>query len=135
MRFCGFDLELLVEEVVRGGAWPLVCRARDRAGGTWLIVQIGGEPDQAAWLCAPTSKRAAQAVSQGRCSPLDVVRHSATGTVELVAFARRSRPAGPLPTRGPDRRPTRRPPPSAEPLRRLKTSRTSPYSPSAVSCP
>ena len=86
MRFCGFDLELLVEEVVRDGAWPLVCRARDRAGGTWLIVQIGGEPDQAAWLCAPTSKRAAQAVSQGRCSPLDVVRHSATGTVELVAL-------------------------------------------------
>ena len=37
LRFCGFDLDLFVETVLAGGAWPSLCAARDFAGGQWLI--------------------------------------------------------------------------------------------------
>ena len=84
LRFCGFDLELFVEDVLNSGDWPTVCCARDLSGNQWLIVQVDDDPAHLAWLCAPVSERAMRAVRDGRCAPTDVLRHSATGTVELV---------------------------------------------------
>jgi hypothetical protein len=86
LRFCGFDLELFVEKVVTRSDWPTICQARDASGIRWLIVQVGEAAKNPAWLCAPVSERAIKAVLQGRASPIDAVRHSATGTVELVAL-------------------------------------------------
>jgi hypothetical protein len=86
LRFCGFTLELLVEEILEQHVWPAVCRARDPVGGAWIILQIDDHPDRPAWICAPVSERAAHLVRQGRASALDAVHHSATGTVELVAI-------------------------------------------------
>jgi hypothetical protein len=84
LMFCGFDLELSVEAVLARDRCPTLCRARDLSGGHWLIVQVDDDPAHLAWLCAPVSVRALQAVVAGEGSPADVVRHSATGTVELV---------------------------------------------------
>jgi hypothetical protein len=84
LRFFGFDLELFVDDVLSRGSWPSVCCGRDFAGGHWLIVQVDEGPDQLAWICAPASEYAIQAVRDGHASPADVLRHSATGTVELV---------------------------------------------------
>jgi hypothetical protein len=85
LRFCGFALELFVEEVLTRGDWPTVCRARDFTGDQWLIVQINDDPAHLAWLCAQVSDRAIRAITAGHAAPMDAVRHSATGTVELVA--------------------------------------------------
>jgi hypothetical protein len=88
MRFCGFTLELEVEEVLppqaRGG-WPAVYSARDRDRSCWLIVQVDEDPLHLDWLCAPISERALQAVREGRGTPADALRHSTTGTAELVS--------------------------------------------------
>jgi hypothetical protein len=85
LRFCGFDLELLVDDVISREEWPALCEAHDEAGAHWLIVQVDANQDHPAWLCAPVSQRAIRAVLDGLASPQDVLRHSATGTVELVA--------------------------------------------------
>lgn len=87
LRFCGFDLELLVDDVISREDWPALCEAHDEAGAHWLIVQVDGDRDHPAWLCAPVSVRAIRAVLDGQASPYDVLRHSATGTVELVRVA------------------------------------------------
>jgi hypothetical protein len=84
LRFCGFDLELLIDDVISRDEWPALCGAHDEGGANWLIVQVDDDEDHPAWLCAPLSARAIQAVLEGRASPDDVLRHSATGTVELV---------------------------------------------------
>jgi hypothetical protein len=86
VTFCGFTLELLIEDILKRDVWPTVCRARDPVGGCWIIVHVDEDPHHPAWLCAPVSPRASQAVNEGRASPLDAVRHSLTGTVELVAL-------------------------------------------------
>ena len=84
LRFCGFDLELLIDDVISREEWPALCEAHDEAGAHWLIVQVDADQDHPAWLCAPVSRRAIRAVLDGRASPRDVLCHSATGTVELV---------------------------------------------------
>jgi hypothetical protein len=84
VRFCGFDLELFVEDILSRAAWPALCSARDVSGRPWLVVQICDGPDCLAWLCAQVSPRALAAVVEGRAAPMDAVRHSLTGTVELV---------------------------------------------------
>ncbi len=84
LRFCGFDLELLVDDVISRQEGPVLCEAHDEAGARWLIVQVDDDEDHRAWLCAPVSPRCLRAVLDGQASPRDVLRHSATGTVELV---------------------------------------------------
>jgi hypothetical protein len=86
LRFCGFDIELFVDDVLARENWPTVCCGRDFEGGLWLIVQVANDPDRLAWMCAPASEQAIQAVRNGQASPTDVLRHSATGTVELVTI-------------------------------------------------
>ena len=85
LRFCGFDLELLVDDVLSREDWPSVCCARDTEGCSWLIVQTDDDPENLEWMCARSSERAMGAVREGRASPEDLLRHSVTGTVELVA--------------------------------------------------
>jgi hypothetical protein len=82
--FFGFDLELTVETVLAEEGGPTLYSARDLEGGRWLILQVDDDPLHLAWLCAPVSERGARAVLGGRADPLDAVRHSTTGTVDLV---------------------------------------------------
>jgi hypothetical protein len=49
----------------------------------WLLLQVDDDPAHLAWLCAEVSERALTAVVGGRATPMDAIRHSATGTVEL----------------------------------------------------
>jgi hypothetical protein len=89
LRFCGFALELEVEDVLppeaRGG-WPVVYSARDGDRNCWLIVQVNDDPLHLDWLCALISERALEAVVEGRGTPADALRHSRTGTAELVTI-------------------------------------------------
>jgi hypothetical protein len=89
MRFCGSDLELVVEEMLpaeaRGG-WPVVYSARDGDRSCWLIVQVDDDPLHLDWLCAPITERALHAVVEGRGTLADALRHSMTGTAELVTI-------------------------------------------------
>jgi hypothetical protein len=84
LRFCGCDLELVVEGVLARRDGPALCCARDFAGGRWLVVQAHADPVRLAWVCAPMSDRAMEAIVNGYAAPRDAVRHSLTGTVELV---------------------------------------------------
>ena len=87
LRFCGFRLELVVEDVLPAevrGDWPVVYSARDGAGSCWLIVQVDDDPLHLTWLCAPITERALQAVVERHGTPADALRHSSTGTAELV---------------------------------------------------
>ena len=87
LRFCGFDLELEVEDVLPAevqGDWPVVYSARDGGGSCWLIVQMDDDPLHLTWLCAPITERALQAVVERHGTPADALRHSSTGTAELV---------------------------------------------------
>jgi hypothetical protein len=83
--FCGFDIELFVEGVLARRDGPTLCCAHDSAGDHWLIVEVDDDPVHLAWLCVPVSERAMEAVVSGRAAPWDAIRHSATGTVDLVA--------------------------------------------------
>jgi hypothetical protein len=84
LTFCGFDLELYVQEVLDRRDWPSLCWARDPTGRRWLIMQTDDDPLHLEWMCAPASERAIRAVRDGYCAPVDVFCHSATGTIELV---------------------------------------------------
>jgi hypothetical protein len=84
LRFYGFDLELWVEQVLDGHDGPAVCSGRDFTGRPWVIAQVDDDPAHLAWLCAEVSERALRAVLDGRASAIDALRHSATGTAELV---------------------------------------------------
>jgi hypothetical protein len=85
LMFFGFEMELVVEAVlVRDDRGTRVCSAHDWTAQQWLIVKVRDEPEHLAWLCAPVSERAMEAVLTGRGSLRDAIRHSATGTVDLV---------------------------------------------------
>jgi hypothetical protein len=82
--FCGFDIELCVEQILVRDNGPLVCYAHDCTAQRWLIVRVAEDRDLLAWLCVPISERAMRAISDGCASSRDAAQHSATGTVELV---------------------------------------------------
>jgi hypothetical protein len=85
LRFCGFGLELVVDEVlVRLADDPVVCAATDMCGGRWLIVETNHKDKSLSWLCAPASSKAVELVASGRATAMDAIRHSTTGWVELV---------------------------------------------------
>ena len=66
LTFCGFDLELFVDDVLNRRDWPTLCCAHDPTGNQWLIVQVDDDPAHLAWLCAPASERAMKGVSAPR---------------------------------------------------------------------
>lgn len=84
--FCGFEIELVIDGVVARQDGPTLCCARDSAGDRWLIVEVDDDPVHLAWLCVPVSERAMDAIASGRAAARDAVRHSVTGTVDLVTI-------------------------------------------------
>jgi hypothetical protein len=87
LTFFGFELELFVDEVLDRQD-PLMHSARDFRGEHWLIVQVDDDPEHLVWVCAPISVRALRSVTAGLASPRDALRHSLTGTVEIVTVDR-----------------------------------------------
>jgi hypothetical protein len=86
LRFCGFGLELFIDEVLeRDHDDPVVCSATDFTGQRWLIVEAERKDKDLSWLCAPASTRAVDLVAAGLTSAADAVRHSTTGWVEVVS--------------------------------------------------
>jgi hypothetical protein len=83
LRFLGSDLELFVDEVLDDHD-SVVRAAHDYEGEHWLVVQVDHNPDRLAWVCAPSSVRALREVATGRATMRDALRHSLTGTVEVV---------------------------------------------------
>ena len=83
LKFLGFSLELFVDEVLYDDG-SSVCSARDFEGGHWLIVQVDADPEHLVWVCAPISARALSRVAAGSATTRDAVRHSLTGTVQVV---------------------------------------------------
>jgi hypothetical protein len=59
----------------------------ERAGCQYLVVALTGRSGSR-WVCAPASDRAVACVRAGRASPWSVVRHSATGTLDLYRTRR-----------------------------------------------
>lgn len=86
LKFLGFELELFVDEILDQDS--VVRSAQDFRGGHWLIIEVAQDPERLVWVCAPISVRALHEVVTGRAKPSDAVRHSATGTVELVTVER-----------------------------------------------
>jgi hypothetical protein len=83
LKFFGFDLELFVDVVLEGHDVE-VHSAKGFQGEKWLIVQVDQDPEHLVWVCAPISDRALREVSTGRATTRDALRHSSTGTVEIV---------------------------------------------------
>jgi hypothetical protein len=84
MKFYGYELELFCEEVLGEIRGVNVRTGLDFHGGRWLIVRVDDDPEHLVWVCAPVSSRALQEVAAGRASIRDALRHSVTGTVEVV---------------------------------------------------
>ena len=82
--FCGFDLQLEVERVLIRESSCVVCAGRDITMQLWLIVAATGNSDRQTWISAPVSDRAMRSLTNGRCTLKDALRHSLTGTAELV---------------------------------------------------
>ena len=88
LRFCGFDLELTVDAILHRDCVPAaIYLASDHSEGNWLIVETDSDIEEMAWICAPISGVMAGLVSQGQCDVYDILRHSATGWVEVVRVA------------------------------------------------
>lgn len=86
LRFCGFGLELFVDEVLDRRADHLaVCSATDFTGQRWLIAEGAQHDKTLTWWCAPASTKTLEMVSAGLATPSDAVCHSATGWVEVVS--------------------------------------------------
>ncbi len=87
LKFLGFELELFVD-VVLDDRVPPVISARGPGGEHWLIVQVDRNPEHLVWVCAPITARALEEVTVGRATARDALRHSSTGTVEVVTVER-----------------------------------------------
>ncbi len=86
-RFCGYGLELFVDEVLtRRQEDPSVCTATDATGQRWLIVASSVDPANLAWVCAPASPHTLDLVRSGHSSAYEAVSHSPTGWVEMVSI-------------------------------------------------
>ena len=84
MKFCGYELELFAAEVFAEVDRVSVRAGTDFLGGHWLIVRVDDDPDHLVWVCAPVSPRALHEVAIGNAAVRDVLRHTVTGTVEVV---------------------------------------------------
>jgi hypothetical protein len=85
-NFYGHEIELFATEVLTGIQGFSVRSGVDIGGRLWLIVLVDEDPEHLVWICAPVSSRALTEVTAGRAAVVDVLRHSATGTVEVVTI-------------------------------------------------
>jgi hypothetical protein len=83
-NFYGYEIELFATKLVAEGHGVSVQSGVDCSGGTWLIVLGDRDPEHLVWICAPVSPRALSELAQGKATVRDVLRHTVTGTVEVV---------------------------------------------------
>ena len=83
-HFCGYEIELFVTQVFTEVHGASVHSGVDFGGGLWLIVLVDDDPDHLVWICAPVSSRALSEVASGKAKVRDILRHTKTGTVEVV---------------------------------------------------
>jgi hypothetical protein len=88
MKFYGHELELFAGEVFAEAEGLSVRSGTDFHGEQWLIVRVDDDPEHLVWVCAPVSSRALREVASGKAAVSDVLRHSRTGTVEVVTVER-----------------------------------------------
>jgi hypothetical protein len=84
--FYGHEIELFEIEVLTEVQGVSVRSGVDLHGELWLIVLVDDDPGHLVWICAPVSSRALSEVAAGRAAVRDVVRHTVTGTVEVVTI-------------------------------------------------
>jgi len=85
-RFCGYGLELFVDEVLaRHRGTPTVSCATDATGQHWLIVALESDLSHLSWVCAPVSSHATDLVRTGHTPAAEAVAHCPSGWVELVS--------------------------------------------------
>jgi hypothetical protein len=87
-NFYGYELELFAIEVLTEVRGVTVRTGVDVGGGLWLVVLVDDDPEHLVWVCAPVSPRALLEVASGRAAVRDVLRHTATGTVDVVTTDR-----------------------------------------------
>jgi len=87
-NFYGYEIELFAIEVLTEINGVSVRSGVDLRGGFWLIVHVDDDPGHLVWICAPVSSRALSEVAAGRAAVRDAVRHTVTGTVEVVTIVR-----------------------------------------------
>jgi hypothetical protein len=85
LTFCGIHLELTVDRVLLRQDGPQLCTAHDTTGTAWLILRTCNTPSHQVWICAPQSPRALQAVTVNPQVAYQAIRHSVTGTAEVVS--------------------------------------------------
>jgi hypothetical protein len=74
-----------IDEVLVGwGDTPRLFTAHTPDGQAWLVWLAANTLDTRCWLCAPASDWAIGCVMSGRALPVDLFRHSSTGTVEEI---------------------------------------------------
>jgi hypothetical protein len=88
MMLFGYELELFAGTVIAEHNGMNVRSGRDLFGGHWLIVAEDDDPEHMVWVCAPATVLALQELAAGHASVVDVVRHGASGMVEVVTAAR-----------------------------------------------
>jgi hypothetical protein len=85
-NFYGYEIELFAIEVLTEVHGVPVRSAVDLHGGLLLIVPVDDNLGHLVWICAPVSSRALSEVAAGRAALRDALRHSVTGTVEVVTI-------------------------------------------------
>jgi hypothetical protein len=86
LTFCGIHLELIVDRVLLRQDGPQLCAAHDTTGTAWLILRTRNTPSHQVWICAPQSPRAIQAVTANPQVAYQAIRHSITGTAEVISI-------------------------------------------------
>lgn len=84
LHFLSHNLDLGISEVLAEDDGLKLCIGSDPSGQQWLLYRGRASTDQQVWVCAPASTRALQYVRMGRASVRDALRHSYTGTVEII---------------------------------------------------
>jgi hypothetical protein len=84
--FLGCDLELTIDSVLVRTEGPQLCAGTDICGQRWLAFRALSNEEEWFWLCSPITARALQEVEAGRATPRDAIRHSSTGSAELVSY-------------------------------------------------
>jgi hypothetical protein len=87
-NFYGYEIELSAVEVLTHVQEISARSGVDAQGQPWLIVLVDDDPQHLVWLCGPVSWRALSEVAGGRAAVRDALRHTVTGTVEVVTTAR-----------------------------------------------
>jgi hypothetical protein len=86
LRFLGSDIELIVDDVLRRPEGRDLCAAHDSSGQPWIIMQTDTDLSRLSWCCAPVSSRALETVMNCPDRAISALRHSLTGTAEVVTI-------------------------------------------------